>query len=94
LVRTVLLKRVLRTGTFPKARTNKAMNPESGPGSPAQARARLQEALGRLEAASLAKGGADARLSSGTFGSVAVGDYVRFQTLHTRHHGRQFPEVG
>src|SRR5262247_3242030 len=36
LVRGLLFKRVLRKGAFPKAKTNKAMNPESGPATAAE----------------------------------------------------------
>jgi hypothetical protein len=41
LVRGLLFKRVLRKGAFPKAKTNKAMNPVSGPATAAEGRARL-----------------------------------------------------
>lgn len=44
LVRTFLFNRVLRIGTFPRARTNKAMNPLRGPESPAEGIARLEKA--------------------------------------------------
>ena len=45
-VRGLLFKRVLRKAGFPKAKTNKAMNPASGPATPAEGRARLEE-IGR-----------------------------------------------
>ena len=47
--RTLLFKRVLRTGGFPKARTNKAMDPQAGPATPGDARARLEGAFARFD---------------------------------------------
>src|SRR5437773_10777565 len=43
-VRGLLFKRVLKKSTFPKARTNKAMNPVDGPATPAEGRLRLEAA--------------------------------------------------
>ena len=43
-VRGLLFKRVLRKAGFPKAKTNKAMNPASGPATPAEGRVRLETA--------------------------------------------------
>jgi hypothetical protein len=43
-VRAILFKRVLRKGAFPKAKTNKAMNPASGPATAADGRRRLETA--------------------------------------------------
>jgi hypothetical protein len=40
IVRGLLFKRVLRKAAFPKARTNKAMDPASGPATPAEGGAR------------------------------------------------------
>src|SRR2546422_10609082 len=48
-VRAFLFNRVLRTNAFPKAKTNKAMNPASGPATPAEGRARLESALARFD---------------------------------------------
>src|SRR2546428_7174961 len=45
IVRTVFFNRVLRNRAFPKARTTKPMNPASGPPTPADGRARLDEAF-------------------------------------------------
>src|SRR5438876_9144928 len=44
IVRGVLFKRVLKKGAFPKAKTNKAMDPSSGPATPAEGRLRLEVA--------------------------------------------------
>src|SRR5881296_3318524 len=44
IVRGLLFKRVLRKGAFPKAKTNKAMDPASGPATPGEGRVRLETA--------------------------------------------------
>jgi hypothetical protein len=43
-VRGLLFTRVLRRAAFPKAKTNKAMDPASGPATPADGRVRLETA--------------------------------------------------
>jgi len=92
LLRVVFFRKVLKTGLFPGgARTNKAMNPEHGPPSVAEARVRLEGALSMLERATLARGDADQGVDSGVFGMVPLAEYLRFQELHTRHHRRQLP---
>jgi hypothetical protein len=63
------------------------MDPAQGPGTPAEARARLEGALARFEQA-CRESNAE-RIRSQTFGSVTVGDLVRFQAAHTRHHTGQ-----
>lgn len=85
----VLFERVLRTRRFPQGRTNKAMNPASGPATPADARVRLEGALSKLEEACRACG--DNMIDTTIFGPVPLVDWVRFQELHTRHHCRQMP---
>lgn len=87
LARKLLFERVLRTKVFPKARTNAAMNPESGPPTPAEAAARLEAAWLAFSAACEAQRGAPA--SSRSFGTVPLADYIEFQALHTSHHGKQ-----
>ena len=89
LVRALLFRRVLRKGTFPKARTNKAMNPASGPASAAEGRERLEAAHEKFAAACLQAASRDDRMRTTIFGVVAVVDYVRFTELHTRHHDKQ-----
>jgi DinB family protein len=89
--RTLLFNRVLRTGTFPKAKTNKAMDPASGPATPSDGRRRLEDALARFDRECRACAQADGTVSSGAFGRVSVADYARFIELHTRHHCRQMP---
>src|SRR6266481_6680261 len=44
IVRGLLFKRVLRKAAFPKAKTNKAMDPASGPATPGEGRVRLETA--------------------------------------------------
>jgi hypothetical protein len=92
LVRGLLFKRVLQKGAFPKARTNRAMNPVSGPATAAEGRARLETAHDKFDAAcrELALRGGQMRTT--IFGVVRVEDYVRFMELHTRHHGKQMAD--
>lgn len=89
LVRGLLFKRVLRNGGFPKAKTNKAMNPETGPASAADGRARLEAAHQKFDEACRQVASQGSRLRTTIFGAVPVEDYVRFMELHTRHHGKQ-----
>jgi DinB family protein len=91
LVRAFVFNRVLRKQTFPKSRTNKAMNPISGPATPAEGRARLEAALARFDRECHACASAGRRVASSTFGTVSLPDYARFMALHTRHHCRQMP---
>ena len=88
-VRGLLFKRVLRKAAFPNARTNKAMNPASGPATPAEGRARLEGAHQKFEEACRQIDSRGDRLHTTIFGTVPVEDYVRFMELHTRHHGKQ-----
>jgi DinB superfamily len=88
-LRSVLFKRVLKNSSFPKGRTNKAMNPASGPSTPADGRARLEAAHGKFAAACRELASRRALVRSPIFGAVNVEDYVRFMELHTRHHRKQ-----
>lgn len=81
---------MLTSGRFPKAKTNRAMNPESGPPTAEAGRKRLDEVLKAFEPA-LDRTGDVA--TSNVFGTVHVNDYVRFQALHTRHHIGQLPKA-
>jgi hypothetical protein len=51
IVRGLLFKRVLRKAVFPKAKTNKAMNPASGPATPDEGRVRLETAHQKFDEA-------------------------------------------
>jgi len=88
-VRSLLFKRVLRKGGFPKAKTNKAMDPASGPATPAEGRARVEMAHQEFDAACRQLASAGERMRTTIFGAVPVEDYVRFMEIHTRHHGKQ-----
>lgn len=88
-VRALLFKRVLRKAGFPRARTNTAMNPASGPATPAEGRARLETAHEKFDEACRQIASKGASLPTTIFGAVPVEDYVRFMELHTRHHGKQ-----
>jgi len=91
-VRSLLFKRVLRKAGFPKAKTNKAMNPASGPATPAEGRARLETAHQKFDEACRHIASHGERMRTTNFGAVPVEDYVRFMELHTRHHGKQMPD--
>ncbi len=88
-VRGLLFKRVLRNAAFPKAKTNKAMNPASGPATPAEGRIRLATAHQKFEEACRRIAAAGGRMPTTVFGTVPVLEYVRFTELHTRHHCKQ-----
>jgi hypothetical protein len=90
-VRGFLFKRVLRNGTFPKARTNRAMNPASGPATPQDARVRLEGALARFDKECRACAKSGGVVASAIFGKVPVADYAQFIAIHTRHHRKQMP---
>jgi hypothetical protein len=87
IVRHALFNRVLRKGTFPRAKTNRTMDPETGPDTPEAAAARLDEAWRKLADACAAAQGDD--ITSTMFGRVRLSDYLRFQEYHTRHHHKQ-----
>jgi hypothetical protein len=94
LLRLFLFNRVLAKNDFPKARTNRAMDPAAGPASPEEARVRSEAALARFEQACRAQVAAGRPAQSSLFGAVSVEDYARFQELHTRHHRQQLPQGG
>ena len=89
LVRTLFFNRVLRSGTFPKAKTNRALNPHSGPATPADAERRLAAACRTLEEAAIGSAAAGDLMTSVMFGRVRITDYVTFQGHHTTHHRAQ-----
>ena len=92
--RTLFFKRVLRNQAFPKARTNKAMDPEHGPATPAEGRKRLEQAVARFDqacGASAATG--DGSVATSMFGRVALAEWVEFQAIHARHHEKQLTKA-
>ena len=88
-VRGLLFRRVLKKAAFPKAKTNKAMNPTSGPPTPPEGRARLETAHKKFDEACRQLASRNERMRTTTFGAVGVEDYVRFMEVHTRHHAKQ-----
>jgi hypothetical protein len=89
LLRGLLFKRVLKKSAFPKARTNKALNPVNGPATSLEGRARLEGAHRKFDDACRELASRGEVMRTTTFGAVQVADYVRFMELHTRHHGKQ-----
>jgi hypothetical protein len=92
MMRGLFFKRVLKKSGFPKAKTNQAMNPSSGPATPAAGRARLEQAHAEFDGACRQLVARGESIKTPIFGSVRVEDYVRFMELHTRHHGKQISE--
>jgi hypothetical protein len=92
IVRGLLFKRVLRKAAFPKAKTNKAMDPASGPATPDEGRVRLETAHRKFAEACRQTASHGERMRTTIFGAVPVEDYVRFMELHTRHHGKQMAD--
>ena len=90
-LRGLFFNRVVSKGAFFKAKTNAAMNPASGPATPAEAKGRLDAAMNRFDRACHARASGDGVVHSTAFGNVSVVDYARFTELHTRHHTRQMP---
>ena len=85
----VFLKRVVKTRKFPKAKTNRPMDPVEGPATVDAARTRLQEAMEVLARDCRARMAIDPMCTSTAFGRIAVTDYATFIELHTRHHTKQ-----
>jgi hypothetical protein len=91
IVRGLFFNRVLRKGRFPKAKTTKALDPATGPATPAEARRRLEGALAQFDQACRTRAASGPIITSTLFGAVSVEDYAKFQELHTRHHRAQLP---
>ena len=87
--RKLLFERVLARGVFPRAKTNKAMDPETGPESPSAASLRLVAAWRTFAEACRVRSADSSFAASRTFGAVPLADVVRFQEIHTRHHRAQ-----
>ncbi len=91
LVRGLFFNRVLKKDAFPNAKTLKALNPDSGPDNPADARERLEQALSTFEEACRAREASGQAVEHPVFGTVSVVDYAKFMELHTHHHRKQLP---
>mgnify|MGYP003388839714 CR=1 FL=1 len=86
----IFFNRVIRKGAFPKAKTNKQMNPDGGPEDLESAQARVLAALAEFENTCTSWG--SEYITSSAFGRVRLADYVRFVELHTLNHLSQMPE--
>ena len=84
--------RILKKGAFPNGfKAHKAMNPASGPATPAEARVRLEGALARFDQECRRRVASGQHVVSTGFGTVSVEGFVRFSAIHTRHHCEQMP---
>jgi hypothetical protein len=92
-IRALLFDRVVKNGKFPKSRTNKPMNPLTGPATAEEGCVRLEQASDKFEKECLSCAGKSDWLDSRTFGRVSTADYVRFMEVHTRHHRKQMPDA-
>src|SRR6059036_3512520 len=77
-IRGFLFRRVLKKSAFPKAKTNKAMDPLSGPPTPMEGRVRLEAAHMKFDEACRQLASRGERMQTTVFGAVGVEDYVRF----------------
>jgi hypothetical protein len=92
LVARLFFYRILKKDAFPKGfRAHKAMNPTSGPATPAEARVRLEGALAKFDEECRRRVASGQHDVSTGFGTVSVEDFVRFSAIHTRHHCKQMP---
>jgi hypothetical protein len=92
LLRLLFFNRILKKGVFPSGfKAAKALNPASGPATPAEARVRLEGALARFDQECRRRSASGQHDVSSGFGTVSLEDLVRFSALHTRHHCKQMP---
>ena len=92
IVRLLFFKPVLRKAVFPNGyKASKAMNPASGPATPAEGRVRLETAHQKFDEACRQAASLGERMRT-AFGAVPVQDLVRFSELHTRHHAKQMAD--
>ena len=88
----VFFHRTLKRDAFPKGlKSHNALNPASGPATPAEARARLEGAFARFDQECRRRAASGQHVVSTGFGRVSVEDLVRFNAIHTRHHCKQLP---
>lgn len=88
-LRALVLRRVNRSGRLPNGRTPPAFSPGLPPPAPAQGRARLERSLGEFEDACGTHLSATSQIASTVFGRITLGEFVRFQEVHVRHHAYQ-----
>ena len=88
----LLFNRTLKKGVFPNGfKALKALDPTSGPATPAEARVRLEAAFARFDQECRRRAASVQPVVSTGFGRVSVEDFVRFNAIHTRHHCKQMP---
>jgi Protein of unknown function (DUF1569) len=88
LIRKLLLGPVLRRGRFiPGSRSPRVFQPGPVPAAPAQLLDRLAAAMTAFEADVAAVG--TTTIDHPFFGRLPLGDFVRLQEIHTRHHRGQ-----
>jgi|SRR4051812_27966548 len=88
----LFFNRILKKGAFTKGfKSNKLLDPTSGPATPAEARVRLEEAFGRFDRECRRRTASGQHVVSTGFGTVSIEDYARFNAMHTRHHCQQLP---
>jgi len=88
----LVFKRTLKKDEFPNGfKALKALNPASGPATPADARVRLEGAFARFDQECRRRAASGQNAVSTAFGKVSVEDLVRFNAIHTRHHCKQMP---
>ena len=73
----IIFRRLLNARSWPKGKTTPGMNPEAGPPTPTEGRARLQAAHARYEAACRQLAARGAPIRTPMFGAVPVADFVR-----------------
>jgi hypothetical protein len=92
LVGRLFFYRILKKDAFPKGfKAHKALNPTSGPATPAEARVRLEGAFAKFDQECRKRAASGQHVVSTGFGKVSVEDLVRFNGIHTRHHCQQMP---
>jgi hypothetical protein len=92
LVGRLFFYRILKKDAFPKGfKALKAMNPTSGPATPAEARVRLEGAFARFDQECRRRAASGQHVVRTGFGRVSLEDLVRFNAIHTRHHCKQMP---
>jgi hypothetical protein len=88
----LIFNRTLKKEAFPKGfKAIKALDPTSGPATPAEARVRLEAAFARFDQECRRRVASGQHVVSTAFGTVPVEALVRFNAIHTRHHCKQLP---
>lgn len=93
LVRSLFLRRVLKTKAFPRnAKGPKVFAPSASPPPAPQVIERLRRAESELEAAVNAlRNEGRSTIEHPAFGRISVEEYLELNAIHTRHHMAQLP---